>query len=91
MNYKKTQKMNNIVRIGQLSSEKSQAGTVYHEGGWHLPSSPERTDTQSDTLSRKYALTDRISYCIDANYWKGTTVEHFFAKHIRQLVIETWN
>lgn len=33
MNYKKTQKMNNIVRIGQLSSEKSQAGTVYHEGG----------------------------------------------------------
>lgn len=79
-----------IEKIGQISSDNSQAGTVYSEGGWHLPSSPERTDTQSAISSRKYALSDKISYCIDANYWKGTTVEHFFAKHLRQLVIETW-
>lgn len=79
-----------ILKIGQISVPGSQAGQVYSEGGWHRPLPPERTDTQSDTSSRKYALTDRISYCIDANYWKGTTVEHFFAKHLRQLVIETW-
>lgn len=28
-----------------------------------------------------------ISYCIDANYWKGTTVEQFLTKKRRQLVV----
>ena len=30
--------------------------------------------------------TQEISYCLDANYWKGTTVEDFTNKHRRQLV-----
>lgn len=30
--------------------------------------------------------THEISYCLDANYWKGTTVENFIDKHRRQLV-----
>lgn len=38
-----------------------------------------------------YDCCDRISYCIDANYYKGTTIENYFKKHRRQLVIETWD
>jgi DNA (cytosine-5)-methyltransferase 1 len=30
--------------------------------------------------------TQEVSYCLDANYWKGTTVENFIDKHRRQLV-----
>lgn len=28
-----------------------------------------------------------ISYCLDANYWKGTTIDDFVKKKRRQLVI----
>ena len=26
------------------------------------------------------------SYCIDANYWKGTNLEHYLKKGVRQLI-----
>ena len=79
-----------ILKIAQVSSDNSQSGYVYHGGGGSARQSvPVRTDTQSDTSS-KYSLCSRISYCLDANYWKGTTVETFFEKHKRQLVIEQW-
>lgn len=29
-----------------------------------------------------------ISYCLDANYWKGTTIQSYLKKHRRQLVKE---
>lgn len=29
-----------------------------------------------------------ISYCLDANYWKGTTIEQYVNKKRRQLVLE---
>ena len=48
------------------------------------------TEHSMESTSLRYDLSDRISYCIDANYWKGTTVESSFAKHRRQLVIEAW-
>ena len=32
--------------------------------------------------------TQEVSYCLDANYWKGTTVENFIDKHRRQLGVE---
>jgi len=32
--------------------------------------------------------TQEISYCLDANYWRGTTAENFIDKHRRQLVVE---
>lgn len=38
----------------------------------------------------RYRLCDRISYCIDANYFKGTTFESFLNKKRRQLVIEDY-
>lgn len=34
------------------------------------------------------SLGKSISYCIDANYWKGTTVEQFLKKKRRQLVLD---
>lgn len=79
-----------ILKIGQISVPGSQAGQVYDRGEYHQQSALVRMDTQSDTSSRRYELTDKISYCLDANYWKGTTFESFLSKHRRQLVIETW-
>ncbi len=32
--------------------------------------------------------TPNISYCLDSNYYKGTTIEQYMNKHRRQLVIE---
>ncbi len=33
---------------------------------------------------------DRLkSYCIDANYWKGTSLEHYLKKGVRQIVMLT--
>lgn len=29
-----------------------------------------------------------VSYCIDANYWKGSTIDNFIDKHRRQLVMD---
>lgn len=75
-----------IIKLGQAHVDGSQSGFVY-SWGVARPSSLERTDTQSDT-SWKYALCDKICYCIDANYAKGTTLEGFITKHRRQLVIE---
>lgn len=37
--------------------------------------------------NNKYICND-FSYCIDANYWKGTTPQNFIKKHRRQLIIE---
>ena len=73
-----------VKRVGQMSIDGSQAGLVYSTGGYRRQYVQDATDTQSDILSQK------ISYCIDANYWKGTSVEDFFRKRRRQLVIEIW-
>jgi len=36
--------------------------------------------------------TDRLkSYCIDANYWKGASLEHYLTKGVRQLVFSSKN
>ena len=32
--------------------------------------------------------TPPVSYCIDANYYKGTTIEQYLEKKRRQLVME---
>ncbi|OGO86191.1 MAG: hypothetical protein A2Y22_08760 [Clostridiales bacterium GWD2_32_59] len=32
-----------------------------------------------------------VSYCLDANYWKGVTLQDFLAKHRRQLVTDKKN
>lgn len=35
------------------------------------------------------AMNKDISYCIDANYWKGTTPQQYIEKHRRQLIFES--
>ena len=37
-------------------------------------------------IFRQFDSLCEISYCIDANYWKGTTVQQFLTKKRRQLV-----
>lgn len=39
----------------------------------------------------KYDLCSLYSYCIDANYAKGTSFEQYLKKHRRQLIIEVVN
>lgn len=34
----------------------------------------------------KEPISQTVSYCIDANYWKGTTLQSFLDRHRRQLV-----
>lgn len=56
-------------------------------------------DLLETTVDTKYYLKDErikklklstpdISYCLDANYYKGTTIEQYEKKHRRQLVFE---
>jgi len=42
---------------------------------------------ERDSVSQAADLGQTISYCIDANYWKGTTIEQFVTKKRRQLVV----
>lgn len=44
----------------------------------------------SDRKSEGTAVleTPNISYCLDSNYYKGTTIEQYMNKHRKQLVIE---
>ena len=39
----------------------------------------------TDTADKKAG--QDISYCIDANYWKGTTIDDFIKKKRRQLAV----
>ena len=43
---------------------------------------------KSAEREREKVTGKNISYCIDANYWKGTTIEQFLIKKRRQLVLE---
>lgn len=36
-------------------------------------------------------INQQISYCLDSNYWKGTTLKSFLEKHRRQLVSDRIN
>lgn len=55
------------------------------------------TDTNGMPLSNIIPATEdanevinkNVSYCIDANYWKGTTPQQYIEKHRRQLIFES--
>ena len=38
--------------------------------------------------SLEVPISQKVSYCIDSNYWKGSTLENFLTKHRRQLVTD---
>lgn len=39
---------------------------------------------EEDVLEKP--IDQKVSYCIDSNYWKGSTLDNFLMKHRRQLV-----
>lgn len=43
---------------------------------------------KSQTMSNP--IEQEISYCIDANYWKGVTLKSFLTKHRRQVVTDKY-
>jgi DNA (cytosine-5)-methyltransferase 1 len=52
--------------------------------------SDDKVEKFANALNKKIENQD-ISYCIDANYWKGTTPQQFLNKNRRQLVKEVSN
>ncbi len=50
------------------------------------PSAPERLYLKNGTLESP--ITQEVCYCIDSNYWKGSTLGNFLTKHRRQLVTD---
>lgn len=69
-----------------------------------VPLKKRLKDMLEPVVDEKYYLNDEkvkkfienfrepeTSYCIDANYWKGTTVDDYLKKHRRQLIKEVSN
>lgn len=52
--------------------------------------SADKVEKFANALNKKIENQD-VSYCIDANYWKGTTPQQFLNKNRRQLVKEISN
>lgn len=50
------------------------------------PSAPERLYLKNGTLESP--ITQEVCYCIDSNYWKGSTLGNFLTKRRRQLVTD---
>lgn len=50
------------------------------------PSAPERLYLKNGTLESP--ITQKVCYCIDSNYWKGSTLGNFLTKRRRQLVTD---
>ena len=68
-----------VIRVGTLFNS--------NQGG---ACTPQRVSLQT-YVQRSTDMQTDISYCIDANYWKGTTLENSMKKHRRQLVVEIWD
>lgn len=41
-----------------------------------------------DEFNLENPIEQEVSYCIDSNYWKGTSLDNFLTKHRRQLVTD---
>lgn len=52
--------------------------------------SADKVEKFTNALNKKIE-NQEVSYCIDANYWKGTTPQQFLNKNRRQLVKEVSN
>jgi DNA-cytosine methyltransferase len=61
-------------------------GNVYEQV--HIEQPEDRGILLKDILEN--GDVDRLkSYCIDANYWKGASIDHYFKKGVRQLVFSS--
>lgn len=81
--------MSEVKELGYIEkgTGKHQSNVVYDAGGG---STNSNCFPRSEEPHHDYSLCDRYSYCIDANYFKGTSFEEYLRKHRRQLVIECW-
>ena len=78
-----TQDRHGIIKIGSLTDRDSQGERVY------TTDMAVTLNANGGGLGAKtglYLINKDISYCIDANYTKGTTLEDYFKKKRRQLV-----
>ena len=82
---------NGIKKVGHIEkgTGKHQSNIVYSSGGGVTNCMCSDGCQVLDSHSRrKYEICDDYAYCIDANYWKGATLQQYFYKHRRQMVIE---
>lgn len=83
--------MNRIKELGYIEkgTGKHQSNVVYSAEGCSY--SGCGFGCQGSRLDdSRYDLCNRYSYCIDANYAKGSSFEEYLKKHRRQLVIEQY-
>lgn len=72
-----------IIQVGKINS--SQDGVVVSDEG------VSTTHTAGHGNMPKVLEVPDYSYCLDANYYKGTTIEQYIDKHRRQLISEKNN
>ena len=72
-----------IIQVGKINS--SQDGVVVSDEG------VAPTHTAGHGNMPKVLEVPDYSYCLDANYYKGTTIEQYIDKHRRQLISEKNN
>lgn len=53
-----------------------------------LETNVDRSFYLKDEFNLDSPIEQKISYCIDSNYWKGTSLNNFLTKHRRQLVTD---
>ena len=77
-------------QIGRVYSADGCSPTLNTCGGCSHEPKIVQLESANSNSSNKEVL-ERLtvpnhSYCIDANYYKGTTIEHYLSKHKRQLI-----
>lgn len=81
-------KENQEISFIEKGAGKHQSNVVYSVGDGISDLNCEHRSEVSANDTR-YKMCPDYSYCIDANYWKGTTFEQYLKKRRRQLIIET--
>lgn len=74
-------KINSSKMVGQMRNR-------YYWCNWSVDQPKDRVNTLNHILEDGY-VNKAYSYCLDANYFKGTSLEHYRDKAVRQLVFET--
>jgi DNA (cytosine-5)-methyltransferase 3A len=59
----------------------------YYWTNWHVEQPQDKGILQKDILESGESLNDK-SHCLDANYHKGTSLEHYAEKRNREIVVE---
>lgn len=79
---------NNTPKIVQMGIDKSANETKIIDNANCITSKEDRSISNRKSEGTAVLETPDYSYCLDANYYKGTTIEQYVNKHRRQLVSE---